>query len=129
VSEITEALNLAATTANVVGDVWRERLAAMTAERDALKAELFTFKEENAYLLGKLSPMGRDFDPVAERDAAYDLGFRDGQQQTAARCAEIAEEDRTMRCDCGDDYECGHCATLDNIAGAIRKEFDLKENK
>lgn len=54
-------------------------------EQRAEKAEreLFAFKEENAYLLDKLSPMGRDFDPVKERDAAYDLGRRDGMEEAA----------------------------------------------
>lgn len=44
------------------------------------EGELSAFKEENAYLLDKLSPIGRGFDPVKERDAAYDLGFREGTE-------------------------------------------------
>jgi hypothetical protein len=105
VSEITEALNLAATTANVVGDVWRERLAAMTAERDELKEYIKTWR----------------------------MTYTD-MTTTAARCAEIAEnlDVDPVGMDSNDGitnaqntWGKGSMDTGDAIAYAIRKEFNL----
>jgi len=137
VREITEALNLAATTANVVGDVWRERLAAMTKERDAAQAayedcrgecnraeaEIDALKEKGENLccelgtaLIRIREQTEEICGLRQENAIINEIYDKSVQLTASRCAEMVHT-----WDVGDCCGC-HC---DLIESAIRKEFNL----